>query len=464
MEKSNSDKQKDDNTKDEDPGLSRHISNKRKESESNTDLEENVKRSGIEKIASSNDDTSASESKNVSKDDKTHQYHICNKKFTKRNYLNRHIKRVHITKNHVCDVCERKFATRLNIHRCRHFLNRLHPCLKCEATFTSKTYMNDHMNRMHNEDKTYMCIYCDKTFIRKDYLTDHRSMHTSKNEHICDVCKRTFKWKKTHKCKICNKFLHTLSLKKHIRMVHTPEKPHTCQHCGKSFRLKFKLQIHIKYDKSCKDLRALKLRSTSDQAESQYKCDYCNATFIQEQDLQRHKMVHKDEKNKCDKCGDSFNTKDEFNRCKCKQEDPSEKNLSNPTQQRDESSELKIGSERHKSEEKIMSYKRLKKSSRSKFQCQICDEVCNNEMHFIEHIDYHETVEDYPPPENCSYCMKSYDDSWNNWRKHKCKNKGTFEKMPYKCKCGGSFKTQNELERHKSSSISGACQTDSDSD
>lgn len=61
-----------------------------------------------------------------------------------------------------------------------------HPCNKeCESTFASKSYLDDHLRRMH-EAKPFECESCKETFQMKRQLKHH--MNTKHEINTCPHC------------------------------------------------------------------------------------------------------------------------------------------------------------------------------------------------------------------------------------------------------------------------------------
>ncbi|VDO14351.1 unnamed protein product [Rodentolepis nana] len=110
----------------------------------------------------------------------------------------------------------------------------------------------------------------------------------SENRFICDVCKNTFKHKrslnahkrrhsdeKPFKCESCgNQFFRKFELNSH-KMVHSEERPYKCRKCGEMFKRQGDLSQHM--------------RSHSGESE-------CNKGFLTKQHMERHMLVHTDER------------------------------------------------------------------------------------------------------------------------------------------------------------------------
>lgn len=192
---------------------------------------------------------------------------MCNRKFSLKKYLSRHIKAIHY----------KKFQ-----------------CKNC-----MKTYFSNKETKEHNcpavpleEKEKYSCLICNKVFLRDVYLKKHMKCHENKEKNVselekkfmCEICAKTFtkisnlnKHFKNHmspnfKCTICGKeFFRKDVLENHVLVAHKKEQ-FKCKECNKAFKSLKYLKIHV-----------------MQHGEKNYQCLECNMTFVYRSNLTKHK-------------------------------------------------------------------------------------------------------------------------------------------------------------------------------
>ncbi|CAG9772057.1 unnamed protein product [Ceutorhynchus assimilis] len=140
-------------------------------------------------------------------------------------------------KPYECDICKRSFWK--NCHLWQHM--KFHLGIKpfacphegCEARYTIRPDLKDHICKVHTRERRFRCNVCNKHFLTGSVYYQHRMIHTNDRRHACDVCDR--------------KFLRSSALRQHYR-IHTNEKPYKCAYnnCGKSFRQKGDRNAHLR--------------------------------------------------------------------------------------------------------------------------------------------------------------------------------------------------------------------------
>ena len=100
--------------------------------------------------------------------------------------------------NHACHENEKKNSTLENNDsnnskfveeevRCSETIK----CLQCDASFTRKSYLNRHLRR-HTGEKPFKCEYCELCFRERSYLKIHTMTHTGEKPYQCQYCEKMF--------------------------------------------------------------------------------------------------------------------------------------------------------------------------------------------------------------------------------------------------------------------------------
>ena len=79
-----------------------------------------------------------------------------------------------VDKPFVCDACDKRFTwkNRLERHLRIHTGEKPYKCNECPEEFTRKIHLEQHQ-RVHTGEKPYKCNVCPKEFRRKDHLQQH---------------------------------------------------------------------------------------------------------------------------------------------------------------------------------------------------------------------------------------------------------------------------------------------------
>ena len=141
--------------------------------------------------------------------------------------------------NPECRVWRGSFTTVGNWNpHITNIISRLHEgtsytCQVCDRVFSYRGALKRHIQSVHQGAKPHHCGVCDKFFSRKAHLFLHiRTVHNGEKPHRCPVCGRGFGERGT--------------LTHHIRVVHAGQKPHQCSDCGKTFARTQGVQRHMK--------------------------------------------------------------------------------------------------------------------------------------------------------------------------------------------------------------------------
>ncbi|XP_057320636.1 zinc finger protein 271-like [Microplitis mediator] len=241
--------------------------------------------------------------------EKRYECDVCHVKFTTACNLKNH-KYIHTGRRpYECDICHANFARPLDIarHIKIHSAERKDECEICHLKFKGPRNLKQHM-RIHTNEKPFKCDNCQSTFSQKFYLTKHMQTHYSEKSFECDYCQTKFSQKpylirhirtlhygnNPYGCNECSEKFHSLRDLHQHKSVHTGEIPYQCDVCKKIF---FKFKHLLTHER----IHA---------GEKLYKCDICNAGFNQIGQVQIHKIKHhespKSDDFKCKFCDESF--------------------------------------------------------------------------------------------------------------------------------------------------------------
>ncbi|XP_050077652.1 zinc finger protein 677-like [Anopheles maculipalpis] len=133
-------------------------------------------------------------------------------------------------------------------------------CDICLKTFTRTSSLNHHKQVLHAGVRQHVCHICDRTFGKGDSLNTHLALHVGK-KYRCKLCNKSFAKssflrkhleehelpgsKRKYTCVVCSKRFATISHLKDHELIHSNKKPHKCNHCEKSFRQKQQLKAHV---------------------------------------------------------------------------------------------------------------------------------------------------------------------------------------------------------------------------
>ena len=194
----------------------------------------------------------------------------CNKMFAHSYVLNKHVQSVHLkirNKKFSCTICSYKSDCSFKVKRHERSVHQKikdFSCNVCNRKFSRKDKLNDHVKAHENiGNKGFACEICNKKISRKYNLVKHiATVHKQPKNYglTCDNCGRKFCHKSTlishlsvvHKnakkfsCDNCGQsYSYKRTLIRHLATVHRNSSKFSCNNCGKNFLYKRTLVVHL---------------------------------------------------------------------------------------------------------------------------------------------------------------------------------------------------------------------------
>lgn len=110
---------------------------------------------------------------------RTEECHICNKLFSNKYKLERHIKTVHLRLyTHICPICGKLIldSTGFQRHLASHSDLKPYKCDQCTLAFKIKADLTVHL-RVHTGERPFKCTVCQRTFTCNSNLHKHMRSH-----------------------------------------------------------------------------------------------------------------------------------------------------------------------------------------------------------------------------------------------------------------------------------------------
>ncbi|XP_058449903.1 zinc finger protein 883-like isoform X2 [Malaya genurostris] len=191
-----------------------------------------------------------------------------------------------------CYICVSVFAdaSELLSHLVEiHTTNTVYRCEECSLDIPVLTMFNRHLSRHDAKERPYKCNDCALRFVSPMQRKHHENA-THGGNHRIKKCKQA---ERQIMCEICGKkFRHKCKLNDHIQRVHLKVGIPKCEKCGKTFTTKTSLERHM-------------LLHTN---EKPYACDQCDESFRRLLNLRHHKSMVHEGKNPhiCPECNVEF--------------------------------------------------------------------------------------------------------------------------------------------------------------
>ncbi|XP_061725821.1 zinc finger protein 26-like isoform X8 [Cydia pomonella] len=285
----------------------------------------------------------------------------CQKTFSKKTSLQKHIRNLHRKVLLKCPDCADSFPTKRTL---QNHVKKVHDKnTGPEKDTRYKTFIRVIQGEPPDED-IYACKLCDRKFCRLMEITAHTKVHARKltcpvcfkfipdpeeykrhkaqphpdaKKFTCQACKCVYntifelrKHKKAahyrYKCPHCQEMLTKNSLHKHLRQFHS-ESLLACGICdfksSQQFRvIQHQKIVHLKEKNVICDICQFPFYSTTElrkhmvshKAEKMFECGHCKKKFARKSTLSLHEKIHTGEKNKiCAVCGAAFVQKASLN-------------------------------------------------------------------------------------------------------------------------------------------------------
>lgn len=182
---------------------------------------------------------------------------------------------------------------------------------KAKSTYSTSPPKFRKVKEVNENDKavsyTFICLACEKPFKRRGDLTRHLLIHEDKRTFACETCGKAFRRKG--------------DLTRHMTSHQAGTKGFVCEveGCGKSFTLRNNLTRHRrthhgnifqKKNNNTKNNNTKEENNDDANGNVSFACPECKRKFSQKTDMQRHLLIHSDERPfTCDVCKVGFRQK-----------------------------------------------------------------------------------------------------------------------------------------------------------
>ncbi|KAI9589992.1 hypothetical protein GQX74_008160 [Glossina fuscipes] len=178
-----------------------------------------------------------------------------------------------------CAQCNRDFSTKTNLnrHMSAHAGNKPYVCHTCNKSFSQNGSLKQHMYT-HTGEKPFVCEICDRGFTQCKNLIYHKRRHTGELPFQCDHCRGTFRQKDALKVHFFKHHMIT-------EQTYDGQSTYVCTICQKSYHNKADVQKHMFYHVNNKnnfvltDAEAIQ-QEAEDEVQDSILPDNMNANFL----------------------------------------------------------------------------------------------------------------------------------------------------------------------------------------
>ena len=98
--------------------------------------------------------------------EKPHECEFCQKRFSEKSKLQKHIEAVHSKeKHHEWEFCQGRFSHKYSLQKhmmAIHLKEKLHECVICQEIFSKKAHLHGHIKAIHLKEKPHECKFFQK--------------------------------------------------------------------------------------------------------------------------------------------------------------------------------------------------------------------------------------------------------------------------------------------------------------